>query len=82
MKINIYEQDIEIDLEEFASRAAYGDVIEFGQMLIEFCEHLEEREKNAGYSDLPFFNTVFGMLVQYCSEEQLNNLKQIIEDKP
>ncbi len=82
MKLNIYEQEIEIDLEEFAEKAANGDVIAFGQMLVQFCEHLEEREKEAGYSDLPFFNTTFGILIQYCNEKQLESLKQIIEDLP
>lgn len=82
MKLTIYEQEIEIDLEEFAEKAAYGDVIAFGQMLILFCEHLEEREQKAGYSDLPFFNTVFGMLIQYCNEKQLEQFENILRDRP
>lgn len=82
MQMLIHEQDIEIDLEEFAYRAANGDVIAFGQMLVQFCDHLEEREKESGYSDLKYFSTVFEILFQYCSEKQINRLKQILEDMP
>ena len=78
MKITLQEQDVEIDMEEFAYKAANGDVIAFGQMLSQFCEHLEKREKDAGYSDLKFFDTVVGVWIEYLSESQLDKLKEIV----
>ena len=79
MKITIEQQDIDIDMEEFAYKAANGDVIAFGKMLTEFCEHLEKREEYAGYSDLRFFDTAFGIWVEYLSEKHLDKLKAMIE---
>jgi len=80
MKITIQEQDIDIDLEEVAYKAANGDVIAFGKMLCEFCEHLQEREKKAGYSDLRYFDTVFGILVEYLDESQFKKLEKIVKE--
>ena len=80
MKLPIYDQTIEVSLDEIAETCAKGDVIAFGQMLVKFCEHLEEREKAAGYSDLKFFDTVFGIVVGYMSEEQIAKLQAIIDE--
>lgn len=79
MKVNIEAQEIDIDLEWFAHAAANGDVIAFGEMLVQFCEHLDERETKSGYSDLPYFETVFAILIEYCSEKQIKRLKEIID---
>lgn len=80
MKITMAEQDIEIDLEEVAYKCANGDIIAFGEILVKFCEHLEEREKKAGYSDLPYFDTVFGIMVENISETQFEKLKKILDE--
>jgi len=81
MKAMIHEQEIEIDLEEIAYQAAQGDVCAFGDMLVQFCDHLEARERKAGYSDLKFFSVVFEILTDSISESQIGTLKEIVNSK-
>ena len=81
MKIEIEQQEVEIDMDELAYRLANGDLISFGNMLFKACEYMRVRDRNCGNEYLKSFDYVFGIFLKEISSDCVDKIFEIIKEE-